>query len=94
MESKCWKAGGQHAGPPHQQIVEIAGHILDSLVLSEALDDVLALGGDYCIEELDVGHRKENPSFVRLTVGAPTPEQLQAILVRLEQLGGRVPESH
>ena len=50
--------------------------------------------GDYCIEELDVGHSKENPSLVRLTVGAPTPEQLQAILVRLEQLGGRVPETH
>ena len=94
MESKCWKAHGEHPGPSHQQAVEILGHIIDSLVLSEALDDVLALGGDYCIEELNVGHSKENPSFVRLTVGAPTPEQLQAILVRLGQLGGRVPEAH
>ena len=61
------------------------------MTLSEALDDILALGGDYYIQSIDVGHLKENPSRVCLTVGAPTEEQLQAILVRLQQLGANIP---
>ena len=91
MEAGTWKVHAQPAGPQFQRSVELRGHILDSLTFSEALDGILALGGDYYIQSIDVGHRKENPSRVCLVVGAPTEEQLQSILVRLQQLGANIP---
>ena len=85
-----WKRCTIPSGPAHQRSLELRGHILDSLTLSAALDDVLAMGGDYCIDGMEIGHRKENPSRVSLVVGAATEEQLRAILTRLKELGAQV----
>ncbi|MDX6216193.1 MAG: hypothetical protein QOG99_1777, partial [Frankiales bacterium] len=35
--------------------LEARGHLMDSGVLASVLDDVLAYGGDYRIDQLDVG---------------------------------------
>ncbi|MFZ5869346.1 MAG: TIGR00300 family protein [Actinomycetota bacterium] len=72
--------------------VEIRGHLLDSGVLGRCMDDVLALGGDYVVERLDVGKTHEDDSFARMVVTADTDEQLASILMRLNAHGVNLSE--
>jgi len=67
--------------------VEIAGHLLDSGVLSRVLDDVREYGGDYTIERFDVGKDHDDESRARLTIRMPDPEGLQRLLMRLQAHG-------
>jgi len=69
------------------ETVEITGHLMDSGVLARVLDDVLDYGGDYTIERLDVGKTHEDESAARITVVAPTDEDLQRLLMRLQTHG-------
>ena len=67
--------------------VEIAGHIIDSLLLPKILDEITAAGGDYEIEEIRVGHNRHDPSYARLEVRASSDELLDDILVAIGQHG-------
>ena len=73
--------------------VELAGHIIDSLLLPKVLDEITALGGDYLSHDICIGHNRRDPSYVRLTVTAPTEECLERILVSIGQHGA-VPVEH
>ena len=66
------------------EIVEISGHLMDSGVLARVLDDVLDYGGDYVIEQLDLGRTHDDESHARLRVGAESDEVLQRILMRIQ----------
>src|SRR3990172_165625 len=72
---------------PPAKVVEIRGHIIDSLILPRILDDVMDLGGEFTIEAIEVGRHKHEPSYARLEVRAPTREALAGILKRIERLG-------
>lgn len=67
--------------------VELAGHIVDSLLLPKVLDEITTLGGDYISQEIRIGHHRHDPSYVRLTVSAPTVETLERILTSIGQHG-------
>lgn len=77
--------------PPQEgllaKVVEIRGHIIDSLILPRILDEVMDLGGEFTIEAIEVGRHKHEPSYARLEVRAPTREALTGILERIERLG-------
>ena len=73
--------------------VELAGHIIDSLILPKVLDEITSLGGEYESREVRIGHNRHDPSYVRLEVTAPTPETLEKILVAIGQHGA-VPVHH
>src|SRR3954467_323661 len=60
---------------------------MDSGVLARVLDDVLDYGGDYTLEQFAVGKTHEDESQVRITVLAPTDEDLQRLLMRLQTHG-------
>jgi hypothetical protein len=60
---------------------------MDSGVLARVLDDVLAYGGDYRIDRLDVGRAHEDESYARLVVSADTDEALSRLLMRLQAHG-------
>ena len=64
--------------------LEARGHLMDSGVLASVLDDVLAYGGDYRIDRLDVGKRHEDESYARIIVSADDDEALQRLLMRLQ----------
>jgi lysine-ketoglutarate reductase/saccharopine dehydrogenase-like protein (TIGR00300 family) len=64
--------------------LEARGHLMDSGVLASVLDDVLAYGGDYRIDQLDVGKRHEDESYARIIVSADDDEALQRLLMRLQ----------
>lgn len=65
----------------------MTGHILDSLTLSKVFDKILDLGGDYLLNDLQIGLGKKDFSYLNLTVETETPEQLDRILAELKPYG-------
>jgi lysine-ketoglutarate reductase/saccharopine dehydrogenase-like protein (TIGR00300 family) len=60
---------------------------MDSGVLAKVLDDVLAYGGDYRIDRLDVGRAHEDESYARIVVTTGDDESLARLLMRLQAHG-------
>src|SRR5215469_6194188 len=73
------------------ETVELHGHIIDSYALPRIMDEVMDRGGDFVIQEIQVGRRKDEPSFARIQISAPTQELLELLLDRAERIGA-VPE--
>jgi lysine-ketoglutarate reductase/saccharopine dehydrogenase-like protein (TIGR00300 family) len=69
------------------EIVEVKGHIIDSLTLPKILDEVMNLGGGFEILEMKVGQRRQDPSHARVKVCAPSRPELEVILARIKQQG-------
>ena len=67
--------------------VEVTGHLMDSGILSRILDDIRDYGGDYVLEQFDVGHDAHDPSSARISVEAADDESLQRLLMRLQTRG-------
>lgn len=65
---------------PASEEVEVAGHIIDSLLLPKILDQIMQLGGEFELTDVRIGHRRQDPSYARLTVTAPDQERLEEIL--------------
>lgn len=65
----------------------IEGHIIETLALPKALDEIVELGARYEILELDLGVRHEDPSRARIKVTTDTEEQLVELIARLEAHG-------
>jgi lysine-ketoglutarate reductase/saccharopine dehydrogenase-like protein (TIGR00300 family) len=72
---------------PASEIVEIEGHIIDSLTLAKALDLVLSAGGDYEIQQVEIGKTDRDLSRARLLVRASSEEALRQLLVELQAHG-------
>ena len=60
---------------------------MDSGILSRILDDIRDYGGDYVIEQFDVGHEAYDRSSARITVQSEDDESLQRLLMRLQTRG-------
>ncbi len=60
--------------------VELAGHIIDSLLLPKVLDEIMSQGGRFEILSISVGQRRQDPSAARLLVTADSDEQLDKIV--------------
>lgn len=73
--------------PPFVEDVEIAGHIIDSLILPKVLDEIAALGGRHEILDIKVGQNRKDPSFARLRVEAGSAGLLEKILASIVRHG-------
>lgn len=69
------------------KVVELKGHIIDSLTFPKVLDEILDRGGNYETEEIRIGKTKKDQSYARIRVYAPTGRGLKEIVDRLYQLG-------
>lgn len=67
--------------------ITIEGHIIDSWILPKVMDTVMDLGGEFDMQEIRVGRRKEEGSFARLKISADTTERLHRILTALQDYG-------
>jgi lysine-ketoglutarate reductase/saccharopine dehydrogenase-like protein (TIGR00300 family) len=67
-------------GANHVEVVELSGHIIDSLILPKVLDSITAAGGSFQINKITVGQGQRDPSFAEIQVRAPTNERLKVIL--------------
>jgi lysine-ketoglutarate reductase/saccharopine dehydrogenase-like protein (TIGR00300 family) len=65
------------------ELVEVRGHIIDSLILAKILDVILEAGADYRIVHFEIGRTNVDPSQARLEVLAPDEEALNRLLTEL-----------
>jgi len=70
-----------------RSIVQISGHIIDSLILPKVLDLIISLGAEFEILEIQVGHRRSDRSHARIQVEAPTPALLERVLAKIKEHG-------
>src|SRR5947199_9294752 len=71
----------------HVERVELAGHIIDSLLLPKVLDFITAAGGSFRIEKISIGHDRSDPSYALIEVRAPSADRLQQILADIVDHG-------
>ena len=69
------------------ELIELSGHIIDSWTLPRSWDIIMDRGGNFVVEEMRVGRRKDEPSYARLRVEAPNDEVLDLIISELQQFG-------
>lgn len=74
------------------ELVELRGHIIDSLLLPKVLDEILTRNGQYAVEEWQIGRRREDPSYARIRVEAPDEALLDEILRRIQEHGAELVE--
>ena len=72
---------------PHSTTVTLTGHLMDTGILARVLDDVLEYGGDYRIENLELGRQHEDESRALVAVSADDAERLERIVMRLQTHG-------
>ncbi len=70
--------------------ITLEGHIIDSNVLAQVLDDIIALDGDFKIIEINVGQGRNDRSHARIQVTAETRPELDQILAQLGKHGALV----
>ncbi|BCL81304.1 TIGR00300 family protein [Ktedonobacteria bacterium brp13] len=76
------------------EMLEMSGHIIDSWTLPKAWDTIMDRGGNFEVEEMQVGATKDDTSYVRLKVSAPDDETLDLIISELQQLGAVLQHAH
>lgn len=69
------------------ETVELAGHIVDSLLLAKVLDLILESGGDYRIDEFDVGKTRLDPSHTTIEITTADDSTMDALLEQLQVQG-------
>ena len=69
------------------ELVEVEGHIIDSLILPKVLDLILSAGGDYRMVDVAIGKSNVDTSRARLEVTAPDDDALAALLEQLQVHG-------
>src|SRR4051794_12745147 len=61
-------------------IVELHGHIIDSLLLPKIMDEILTRGGIYELLEINVGMKPTDASYAKIKVLARNATDLEDIL--------------
>ncbi|HLY81844.1 MAG TPA: TIGR00300 family protein [Acidimicrobiales bacterium] len=69
------------------EIIEVEGHIIDSLILPKVMDKILAAGADYRVIEVDIGKTNADVSRARIEVTAADPDALLSLLDELQVHG-------
>jgi lysine-ketoglutarate reductase/saccharopine dehydrogenase-like protein (TIGR00300 family) len=69
------------------EIVEVEGHIIDSLILAKVMDVILSAGADYELLDVEIGKTNTDPSRARIEVTAADQDQLAWLLDQLQVHG-------
>ncbi|HEV2360489.1 MAG TPA: hypothetical protein VGS21_02190, partial [Acidimicrobiales bacterium] len=69
------------------EVVELRGHLIDSLTLAKVLDRIIESGSDYEVLEIEVGRTALDVSRARLAVTAADEDKLSALLAELHVHG-------
>jgi lysine-ketoglutarate reductase/saccharopine dehydrogenase-like protein (TIGR00300 family) len=72
---------------PFQEVVEAEGHLIDSHVVEDIFDSVVAHNGRFEVEKFRIGRTNSEPSYLRLKVETPDGDSLGRLLTVLLQLG-------
>jgi lysine-ketoglutarate reductase/saccharopine dehydrogenase-like protein (TIGR00300 family) len=69
------------------EIIEVEGHIIDSLILAKVMDQILSAGADYRVLDVDIGKTNTDTSRARIEVIAENADALQSLLDELQIQG-------
>ncbi len=64
----------------YSQEIEVSGHLIDSLILTKIFDKIMDLKGEFHVQEIDIGKKKKDQSYVRLRVQGRNQKHLDEIL--------------
>lgn len=67
--------------------VRVEGHLIDSGIMSEVMDHIIALGGEFETVSFDVGRTNDDSSVAVLRVRGRDPEHLDEILTVIQDSG-------
>jgi lysine-ketoglutarate reductase/saccharopine dehydrogenase-like protein (TIGR00300 family) len=72
----------------------VEGHIIDSLILSKILDEILTFGGDFRLKQVTVGQKRDDRSKAVIEVSGTSADHLSQILAQIGKHGAtfRTPE--
>ncbi len=70
-----------------EEIVELRGHLIDSLILPKVMDAVRAHRGGFEILQFQVGNRPADPSFARILVTHEDEAELETLLQHIARYG-------
>ena len=89
----------------YSKIIEVKGHLIDSLVLTKIFDRVMDLDGKFEVMKISVGKLKTDESYAKLRVIGKNKTHLSEIMTALhscllytspsprDQRGSRMPSS-
>ncbi len=69
------------------EVVELSGHIIDSLLLGKVLDAIVEAGADYRMFDVAIGRTNTDTSNVRLEITARDKRTLELLLENLQVHG-------
>lgn len=69
------------------QEIEVSGHLIDSLILTKIFDKIMDLQGEFQVQEINIGKRKKDQSYVRLLVKGKNQKNLDEILQTIYREG-------
>jgi lysine-ketoglutarate reductase/saccharopine dehydrogenase-like protein (TIGR00300 family) len=72
---------------PIHEIIEAQGHLIDSHIMEQIMDQVVEFEGRFDVEEFRVGRTNSDPSYLRMKVEAPSREGMDRLLQQLLGLG-------
>src|SRR5438105_10808241 len=72
---------------PLKEVVEAQGHLVDSHIMEQIFDTVVEFNGRFEVEQFRIGRTNSDPSYLRLKVEAPGPEDMRQLLSQLLGLG-------
>lgn len=70
-----------------REVVDLEGHIIDSLLLAKVLDVILASGAEYELLDVEIGRTNTDTSRARLEITAKDEATLATLLVGLQVHG-------
>lgn len=70
-----------------QETIELKGHIIDSLILPKVFDTIIEEDGNFDVLEFNIGKKKTEPSYAKISVKGKDSQHLQTILQKLQKLG-------
>jgi lysine-ketoglutarate reductase/saccharopine dehydrogenase-like protein (TIGR00300 family) len=71
----------------HYEDVRVEGHLIDSLIMSKIMDDIVELGGEFETLEFEVGRTNQDPSHALLRVIGNDVEHLDRIMTAVQDHG-------
>ena len=69
------------------QDIEVSGHLIDSSILTKIFDKIMDMQGEFQVEEIEIGKKKMDQSFARLSIVGKDQKHLEDILKTVYRLG-------
>ena len=66
-----------------ERVLEVRGHLIDSMILTRIFDKIMDLKGDFNVLEFEIGKRKNELSYARLMVHGKNKKHLDQLLATL-----------